>query len=68
MADGESHRPKKELEAAGVKKLRDGHVKEVAACSRSQRQAQRARGVERDAWAASSRGDRRDPWWDGDSA
>jgi hypothetical protein len=57
--DGEPHRPEKELEAAGVKKLGDGHAKEVAARSRSQRQARRARGVERGAWAASSRGDRR---------
>jgi hypothetical protein len=34
---GEPHRPQKELEVAGVKKLGDGHAKEVAACSRSQR-------------------------------
>jgi hypothetical protein len=35
--DGEPHRPQKELEVAGVKKLGDGHAKEVAACSCSQR-------------------------------
>jgi hypothetical protein len=57
--DGEPHRSEKELMVAGMKKLGDGHAKEVAARSCSQRQVQQARGVERGAWAASSRGDRR---------